>query len=261
MRLRLELAIVLALSLGASAIYSVVSLIAKLTTPNGLAGSSTTINSSLADRQWLDATYQLLDFGFGLAPVALVAYLLWMRSGENPRLALQLGGRGREIAAGFARGIVLAAAIGIPGLGLYLASRGLGLSAKVIPADLNANWWMPLVLLLMAAKAALLEETVVVAYLLDTLDRLGVRPVVATVVSAVLRGAYHLYQGVGGFVGNLVMGLIFAGYFRRLRAKAELAPSRAGKYTALWPLVAAHFALDAVIFVGYSLLHLKDVLP
>lgn len=260
-KLKVELGLVLALSLGASAVYSIVSLIAKLTAPTGLAGSSTTINGSLATREWLDLTYQLLDFAFGLAPVALVAYLLWMRSGLSPRLALQLGGGARTIAAGAARGLVLAALIGVPGLGLYLASRALGLSAKVIPADLTSHWWVPVVLLLMAAKAALLEETVVVAFLLDTLDRLGVRPAFGTAISAVLRGAYHLYQGIGGFVGNLVMGLVFAGYFRRLRAKADQTESKVGKFAALWPLVVAHFVLDAIIFVGYSLLNLSHVLP
>ena len=34
------------------------------------------------------------------------------------------------------------------------------------------------------------------------------------VASALLRGSYHLYQGWGGFVGNAIMGLVFAEYYR-----------------------------------------------
>lgn len=55
-----------------------------------------------------------------------------------------------------------------------------------------------------------------------------------------LRGSYHLYQGFGGFVGNLVMGLVFGRVWQ--------------KTNRLWPLVAAHTLFDVVSFVGYSLL-------
>ena len=59
-------------------------------------------------------------------------------------------------------------------------------------------------------------------------------------VSAGLRGAYHLYQGFGGFVGNLVMGVIFGLIYLRWK--------RVG------PLVVAHTLLDVAAFVGYALL-------
>jgi membrane protease YdiL (CAAX protease family) len=55
-----------------------------------------------------------------------------------------------------------------------------------------------------------------------------------------VRGSYHLYQGFGGFVGNLVMGLLFGWVYTRTR--------RVG------PLVVAHTLLDVVAFVGYALL-------
>ena len=63
----------------------------------------------------------------------------------------------------------------------------------------------------------------------------------ALAVSALLRGSYHLYQGYGGFVGNLVMGLIFGWWFQRTRR--------------VLPLVFAHFLLDGFSFVGYIYLH------
>ena len=59
-------------------------------------------------------------------------------------------------------------------------------------------------------------------------------------VSALVRGSYHLYQGFGGFVGNLIMGVIFGLCYLRWR--------RVG------PLVVAHTLLDVAAFVGYALL-------
>jgi len=56
----------------------------------------------------------------------------------------------------------------------------------------------------------------------------------------VLRGSYHLYQGLGGFFGNLVMGLVFAWMYRR--------------WGRLGPLVVAHTVMDLFAFVGYALL-------
>jgi membrane protease YdiL (CAAX protease family) len=57
--------------------------------------------------------------------------------------------------------------------------------------------------------------------------------------SSLLRATYHLYQGFGGFVGNLAMGLVLALWFRRTRN--------------LTTLVLTHFLLDAFAFVGYPL--------
>ena len=70
--------------------------------------------------------------------------------------------------------------------------------------------------------------------------QLGLRENTSLASAAVLRGSYHLYQGFGGFVGNLVMGLIFGRIWQRTNR--------------LWPLIIAHTLLDVVAFVGYSLL-------
>jgi membrane protease YdiL (CAAX protease family) len=56
-----------------------------------------------------------------------------------------------------------------------------------------------------------------------------------------LRGSYHLYQGYGGFIGNAVMGVLFGLWFQRTRR--------------VWPLIVAHFLIDAASFVGYIYLH------
>ena len=86
-----EIALVLCLSLGRSAVYSIVSLVASVTAPGGLAAQHAVMNGSLApDRPWLDLTRQLLGIGFGLVPVALAAYLL-VRSGSRLPLGLVRG--------------------------------------------------------------------------------------------------------------------------------------------------------------------------
>ena len=239
-----EIGVVFGLSLGASAIYSIVSLIAKLTAPAGLSGQKSTINPSLAEREWLDLTYQLLGLAFGLMPVALVVYLVATRTNKPfAALGLTCEKLGHQVMVG----VGLAAAIGLPGIGLYLAARALGLSAQIVPADLGSNWWVVPVLLLAAVKASVLEEFIVVAYLFNKLEQLKVPAKWQIAISATLRGTYHLYQGFGGFVGNLAMGLLFGYLYKR--------------HGRLLPLLVAHFILDFVAFVGYALLSRYITLP
>jgi membrane protease YdiL (CAAX protease family) len=241
LRIKLELAIVLALSLGASAIYSIISIVARLTVETSLAQQTATINRQLSDRQWLDFSYQFLGIALGLAPVALVLYLLWEKK-KSPfgLIGLNLSEPGRDIW----RGTWIAALIGIPGLGLYLVSRQLGISAEVIPAAVGEYWWAIPMLLFVAVRASLIEEVIVIGYFFNRLSRLGFSIRSQILLSALLRGSYHLYQGFGGFIGNFFMGLLFGYLYQR--------------WGRVMPLVVAHFLLDAAIFVGYAAL--KDVL-
>ena len=240
-RIKLELAVVLALSLGASAIYSLISIVARLTDETSLAQQTATINRQLSDRQWLDFSYQFFGIALGLAPVALVLYLLWEKK-KSPfdLIGLNLNEPGRDIW----RGTWIAALIGTLGLGLYLVSRQLGLSAEVIPAAVGEYWWTVPMLLFAAVRASLLEEVIVVGYFFNRLSRLGFSIKSQVLLSALLRGSYHLYQGFGGFIGNVLMGLLFGYLYQR--------------WGRVMPLVVAHFVLDAAIFVGYAAL--KDVL-
>lgn len=241
---QLELLVVFALSLGASAVYSVVSLIAKLTAKSGLAGQTTLINGALAEREWLDLTYQLLSVFFGLAPVALVLFLLWQSNGKPfSSIGLTLDNSWFWLSRGFG----FAAAIGIPGIGLFIVARILGWSSRIIPAELPDYWWAVPVLLLAAVRAALLEEVLVVGYLFDRLEKLGAPIKIQLLISAGLRGSYHLYQGFGGFIGNFAMGVAFGWAYNR--------------WGRVMPLVFAHFILDAVSFVGYALIGKSLPLP
>ncbi|UOR00669.1 CPBP family intramembrane metalloprotease [Leucobacter allii] len=241
-RLRWEIVVVLSLSLGASAVYAVVAIVERLSRDTALAEQTATLNTSASERPWFDLVYQLLSFGFGLAPVALVVFLLWRA--RRPHLgALGLGappggGRWRWLRES-GGGVLLAATIGIPGLAFYLFAKGIGINVTVVPAALDAYWWTVPVLVLQALKAALLEELIVVGYLFDRFRRLGVGPLATIVTSALLRGSYHLYQGFGGFLGNVVMGLVFGWAYRR--------------WGRALPLVVAHWILDIVSFAGYAL--------
>src|SRR5262249_30235771 len=138
---------------------------------------------------------------------------------------------------------VLAAVIGGAGLGLYALAFKLGVSLNVVPESLPAVWWRIPVLALYAFQNGMLEETLVLGYLLTRLDQLGVKPGKAVAISAILRGSYHLYQGFGGFLGNAAMGVIFGVLFRRWRR--------------VTPMIVAHTLIDAGAFIGYAALHGK----
>jgi membrane protease YdiL (CAAX protease family) len=236
-----EIVIVFALSLGGSALFAVIDLIASLTARKALSKQHALIVGSLAPgRPWLDLTLQLANILVGLAPVALVCYLL-LREGTTPSAAIGLDAR--EPARDLARGAGLAAVIGGSGLALYLAAFKLGLALNVVAESLPPIWWRIPVLILQAARNGILEEVLVIGYLLRRLDQLGWSPRKAIALSAVLRGSYHLYQGFGGFIGNAVMGVIFAVLYRRW-----------GRVT---PLIIAHTLIDTGAFVGYAVLHGK----
>lgn len=233
--LRHEVLLVLGVSLAASAIRSLLRLVDRLTRDVPLAQQIAAMNvSRTEDRPWLDLAYQLTDILLALVPVLLALHLLNRRPGGAVRL-IGLAPRATDLLSGAG----LAALIGLPGLGLYVAARYLGISATITPANLAAVWWAVPVLILAAAQNALLEEVVGVGYLLTRLQELGWRSATAVGAHALLRGSYHLYQGIGGFVGNAIMGVIFALFYLRFRR--------------VLPLVVAHTLIDVVAFVGYAL--------
>ncbi|MCF6524328.1 CPBP family intramembrane metalloprotease [Streptomyces sp. JJ36] len=236
--LRRETLLVLALSLGASAVSALISFTGSLTAPGGLADQAARLNSSRApDRPWLDLAWQLFGIATALVPVALVAHLLFREGAGGLRA---VGCDLRRPAFDVSRGAVVAAGIGGTGLLLYLGARAAGANLTVVPENLPDVWWKIPVLIASAVQNSLVEEVIVVGYLLRRLDGLGWSPTAALAASAVLRGTYHLYQGIGGLLGNMAMGVIFVLLYRRW--------GRVG------PLVAAHALIDIVAFVGYALL-------
>lgn len=235
-RLRWEIGIVLALTLGQSAVYSVLSLVRSLTRPVPLGQQQTQLNPSRDQAAVWDAIYQLLDVFFDLALVALVVYLLW-EPGRSAlrRIGLDLAVPGRDLV----RGVGLVVVIGVPGVALYALGRALGVTVSVQASPLDAAWWTVPVLVLSAVRAGLLEEVIMLGYLFDRLRRLGWGWWPVILASAALRGAYHAYQGFGPLVGNFAMGVVFGWCYRR--------------WGRVMPLVIAHTLIDVIAFVGYPL--------
>lgn len=227
----------LLVSLGASAIRALLYLLDAVTSGEPLSTQSATLLRPFApDRPWLNLTFQLVQIALALVPVLLVAHLL-RRSGEGLRgIGFDATQPGRDAL----RGVVLAAVVGGTGLAFYLAMFAAGLNLRVVPVALETAWWTIPILVLAAVENALLEEVVVLGYLIHRLRQIGWGSGPAIVTSALIRGGYHLYQGVGGFVGNVAMGLLFGWLFTRWRRTV--------------PFVIAHALIDVVAFVGYAVL-------
>ena len=233
----LEVTLLLGLSLGRSGVYALVNLVAAWTAPGDLSHQHAVMNGSRAPgREWLDLTLQLLAIVFALVPAAMAAFLL-VRDGKD--LSTIWFDR-RRVAVDTGRGLAVAAAVGGAGLAFYLLTYSFGVDVAVVAEDLPHVWWRMPVLVLAAAQNAILEEVVVLGYLLTRFDDLALPRRIALPLSAVIRGSYHLYQGLGGFVGNVAMGLVFGWLYHRW-----------GRIT---PLVVAHTSIDLVAFVGFALL-------
>jgi membrane protease YdiL (CAAX protease family) len=216
---------VLALSLLASAVFAIIDL---LSAPlKGVTVVSVDQNTELAK--------QVAGIVFGLAPVWLVVHLV-RRSGEG---AAGIGLSWDDPRPDVGRGAILFAIVGIGGLAVYLGAVALGVNRFVVPVPPLHHWWTVPILLLDAASAALLEEVIVLGYLITRLRQLALTPAAAIALSALLRGTYHLYQGWGAFAGNLTMGALFGVLFVRWKRT--------------WPFVIAHLLLDVAAGVGYIL--------
>ncbi|WP_240423793.1 CPBP family intramembrane glutamic endopeptidase [Microbacterium halotolerans] len=234
-RLWWEIGIVVFLTLGQSALYSLLSLI-RSALRGPLSEQSAQLNPQQTPEPFWDIVYRVFDVFFDLCLVALVVYLLW----EPGRSAL------RRIGLDFTRfwrdvglSVALVAAIGVPGLALYAVSRMMGLTVQVQAGELDQAWWTIPLLILSAVRAGLLEEVILNGYLVTRLGALWRSRWVVLVAVALLRGAYHLYQGPAMAAGNVVMGLVFGWCFLRWRR--------------VMPLVIAHALIDTFAFVGYPL--------
>ncbi|MFC7618501.1 CPBP family intramembrane glutamic endopeptidase [Actinokineospora soli] len=237
--IRVELLIVFAVTLGLSGIASLLTLLDSLLAPVPLRDQTIAINVPLARATLIDFAKQLLGALRLIAWGALGAYLLYRAGMKLAAVGLDRSRPARDAAVGAG----LAALIGIPGLAFYLAAHAAGANLAVAPSTLGDTWWQPVALVVLAVGNAWAEEVLVVGYLLTRLRQLGLSENAGLVVSALLRGSYHLYQGFGGFLGNVVMGLVFGRFWQRSNR--------------LWPLVIAHTLLDVVAFVGYAALRGK----
>ena len=230
-----ETALVVGIAVGLSAARSVLDFAYAAGAPGGLrAGSATIVGSLAPGRPWIDLGLQVVSLA-GLALPALLAAHLTRRSAGTVAVIGLSRDRWRP---GVVAGLALAAAIGGLGLAAYLVSRAAGLSVTVVAASLPHVWWSSAVLVLAACANAVLEEAVLVGYLLYRCRQLGWPDWRAAALSGGIRGAYHLYQGLAGGLGSLLMGLVFARIYQRTGT--------------IVPLLVAHATIDIVAFLGYA---------
>ncbi|MEX0832576.1 MAG: CPBP family intramembrane glutamic endopeptidase [Actinomycetota bacterium] len=228
--LREEVLVVLSLSLLASVVYAIIDLFSA-----PLRGVARAVYPQVG------LPLQLADIAFGLAPVWLVIHLVRRSDGGAAAIGLTRARPSRVIL----EGTLLALVVGAAGIGIYLGSVALGWNRFVVPVPPLGHWWTWPVVVLGAAQAALLEEVIGAGYLITRLRQFGWSRAATVSSSALLRGGYHLYQGWGGFLGNVALGAFFGWIF-----------VKRGK---LWPLIVAHFLLDVGAAAGYVLF--RDRLP
>lgn len=233
-----EVLIVLAVTFGMSGLRALLKLIDASLSPTPLPSQQTVLNDSVSSLSWLDIGLQLASAGTLIAWGLLALYLLKVVPGPAASGASGAGVVRRWPGArDWAWGAGLAALIGLPGLAFYVGALHLGLTTEVIPATDASR--VPLLLVWSFANA-FGEEIVVVMWLVTRLRQLGSPVWGAIAGSALLRGSYHLYQGFSAGLGNIVMGVVFAWFY-----------TRTGK---VWPLILAHFLIDAVAYLGYLFL-------
>ena len=232
-----EIWLVLALSLGASGVAAIISFTGVLTSGKAISGQTAVIVGSRAPgRPWLDLAWQVFAVVTALVPVALVGHFLTRGRESFRTIGFDLRDRFRDLG----RGTAIAAAVGGAGLLFYIGAHATGANLTVDPSQLPDHWWRIPILIAVSAQNAVLEEVIVLGYLNHRLDQLGWSVRRATVTSSLLRGSYHLYQGLGGFAGNVIMGVIFTYLYRR--------------WGRIMPLVVAHTLIDTAALIGATYL-------
>lgn len=229
-----EILLVLTITFGTSGVRSTLKLIDAALRPERLNNQSTTLNAQQSPLIWLDPLFQLLSAGVLFAWGGLALFLLFVHQPRHTRTLTRWSHRPGD----WLHGAGLAAIIGLPGLVFYITAVHLGLSKEVIASGLSQEWWNLPLLILHSWANGFAEEIIVVAWLGTRLRQLGWRWQRILLISALLRGSYHLYQGYSAGVGNILMGALYFYYWR--------------KTGRIWPLVIAHGLIDTVAFVGYA---------
>ena len=248
-----ELALIAAVSLGQSAIYAILRLV-DISTRGPISDSQAKLNTSESVRPLFDLVYQLLGIGFAVVPVVLALWFMARDRDTDPsipslrtRMGWPVNLRGWMVHVLWGAGLFVV--IGAGTLGVYFLGRTLGVTAQIMPNNLGAYWWTVPVLILHAIKNGVLEEVLLLGYATDRLHKMRISPWVAIISLALFRGSYHLYQGIGPFVGNVIMGLLF-GYLyffgpRSIRGS-------------VMPFVWAHTFIDVVGFIAPGILQAVD---
>lgn len=235
LRWRWEIVLVLALSLGQSAVYSIIRII-DVATQGPISSATASLNTQQSLRPVFDALYTTEQNLFALAPAALAIFLLYSRNRSG---FSRLGIDPRFPARDALTALALLVIIGVPSLGMYALGRALRITAQIVPNGMEISWWSVLLLVFAAFRNGCVEEVIVVGFLLTRLRQLGFTSTaqiwLIIAISAVIRGSYHLYQGIGPFIGNVAMGVLFGWIFTKTKR--------------VMPLIIAHSLIDAIAFI------------
>ena len=185
---------------------------------------------------------------FQWSAVAVVGWRVWARGLSLDELGLVIHGRWRILIAA----IVGAATLGsLQWLNLRRVGRTPGKSREFI--KVLAERILPqsrgelLAYLGLAVTAGVCEEFLYRGFVMAALARAGLAAWGVVLLSSVLFGLAHLYQGRGGLLSTLVIGTVFG--------TARIA------YDGMVPVMLWHFAVDAVAGVAGPKYLLKQVLP
>jgi membrane protease YdiL (CAAX protease family) len=160
----------------------------------------------------LGCAYLVVRMG---AVIGLVAYVL-RRSGESFRvLGLSVSGKRRDLMliAPFA-----ALAIGLQHVGFLLPHPGPSAGGQLTAPSLYAVTGV-----LRSLESGIVEELIVLAFVLTRLRQLGVHPLAAVLISALIRASYHLEYGwaaAGPLLFGVGLGLMYVASRRLLPAIA-----------------------------------------
>ncbi|MHB1508298.1 MAG: CPBP family intramembrane glutamic endopeptidase [Acidimicrobiales bacterium] len=178
--------------------------------------------------------FVLLAVLFPLSAAALVLYLISEPGGDGGPTAIGLGGRKLRADLALVLPVFLVCdLVPIAGGGVLLHAlgiRGPSPATGALPA------YYDVVYVAMAGVAGVVEELVVLGYLVRRLEQIGLRPIWVVLIAVSVRGSYHLYYG-WGVLPILLWATISVLMYRRFRR--------------LGPFIIVHMLWDVgLFFVG-----------
>lgn len=184
----------------------------------------------ITGHELLSLPFDVLLYGIQLAAPALVLYLLW-RNGEGAAsIGLTVDRPRLKGDAALLLPVFAAAFFGPLGvLQVILATAGVhGFN----PSTTGVPHIYAVVALVAGVQAGIVEEIVVLGYLVRRLEQLGLRSGPLIAVAVLVRVSYHLYYGAA-VIAFIVWAAVSVILYRRFRR--------------LWPFIVVHILWDVTV--------------